>query len=98
MDIMMKLPKKSDQSLNLDYVRCTLRIPMDLSIKVDMTTSKTNTPRNWWIIQAIQEKLDRASEEGSASEEELRRMENTLKGLKDEIKELKKGLLKTEIK
>ena len=73
-------------------VRCSLRVPIDLSIKMDMVVSTLNRPKTWWMIEAIKEKLDR--DEGNDRQKELggEDMKVALEEIKHELLEIHKKL------
>ena len=50
--------EKSKGVTDIAEVRYTVRVPVELSIQIDMAIDRLDIKRNKWILQAIQEKLD----------------------------------------
>ena len=71
------------QKTSINVVRYTLRLPLELSIKMDMAMADQDTlNKNRWIIKAIEEKLAR----GETSND-------SWKAVQQQIDELKRIML-----
>lgn len=69
-----------EEEKNIGRISYTLRIPMDLSIKMDLATSKSGISKSKWLLDLIREKVE--SEEDQESQlEKLRHEFNELKNL-----------------
>lgn len=64
---------------NIGRITYTLRIPMDLSIKMDLVTSKSGISKSKWLLELIREKVDSETEQA-----------NEIDKLRDELNELRK--------
>ena len=74
----------SVEEKNIGRITYTLRIPMDLSIKMDLATSKSGISKSKWLLDLIREKVE--------SEED---QENPIEQLRHELNELKNLISKT---
>lgn len=66
--------------------RFTITLPLDISIKVDIEREKSLHTKNDWILMAIKEKL--------TGEGDIKPLEQSIKQLENDIREIKELILK----
>lgn len=76
--LILGIDKDVPQEKAIDFVRYTIRVPIDVSIHLDMDVSKKKMNKNRWILEAIQDKLDASQ-----------RADNEISNLKKEVESLK---------
>ena len=83
LDLEQRYIMEPTQKTSINVVRYTLRLPLELSIKMDMAMADQDTlNKNRWIIKAIEEKLAR----GETSND-------SWKAVQQQIDELKRIML-----